>query len=183
MGGYGTGSMGVGSGTGGYYGGSYGYSSSYMTPYSAKSAMISMAAINFLVSLGFLVGSFSRSPAMRGRRFYLTVLVCDVVLAVLQGIIDIVFVIGVNPMSQSSQSMLYNPMLMMCQNMQGSPSLSGSVGAGFPGGFPMYNQYLQHYCYMDPEEVGQSFTSMPFVIIGTVKHFFFLWFYTPEVWI
>lgn len=152
MGGYGTGSMGVGSGTGGYYGGSYGYSSSYMTPYSAKSAMISMAAINFLVSLGFLVGSFSRSPAMRGRRFYLTVLVCDVVLAVLQGIIDIVFVIGVNPMSQSSQSMLYNPMLMMCQNMQGSPSLSGSVGAGFPGGFPMYNQYLQHYCYMDPEE-------------------------------
>nr|XP_046213713.1 uncharacterized protein LOC124040681 [Oncorhynchus gorbuscha] len=152
MGGYGTGSMGIGSGTGGYYGGSYGYSSSYMTPYSAKSAMISMAAINFLVSLGFLVGSFSRSPAMRGRRFYLTVLVCDVVLAVLQGIIDIVFVIGVNPMSQSSQSMLYNPMLMMCQNMQGSPSLSGSVGAGFPGGFPMYNQYLQHYCYMDPEE-------------------------------
>ncbi|CAB1317741.1 unnamed protein product, partial [Coregonus sp. 'balchen'] len=126
MRGYGTGSMGIGSG---YYGGSYGYSSSYMTPYSAKSAMISMAAINFLVSLGFLVGSFSRSPAMRGRRFYLTVLVCDVVLAVLQGIIDIVFVIGVNPMSQSSQSMLYNPMLMMCQNMQGSPSLSGSAVA------------------------------------------------------
>lgn len=56
-------------------------------------------------------------------------------------------------MSQSSQSMLYNPMLMMCQNIQGSPSLSGSVGAGFPGGFPMYNQYLHHYCYMDPEEV------------------------------
>lgn len=61
--------------------------------------------------------------------------------------------IGVNPMSQSSQSMLYNPMLMMCQNIQGSPSLSGSVGAGFPGGFLLYNQYLHHYCYMDPEEV------------------------------
>lgn len=56
-------------------------------------------------------------------------------------------------MSQSSQSMLYNPMLMMCQNIQGTPSISGSVGAGFPGGFPMYNQYLHHYCYMDPEEV------------------------------
>ena len=63
--------------------------------------------------------------------------------------------IGVNPMSQSSQSMLYNPMLMMCQNIQGSPSLSGSVGAGFPGGFPMYNQYLHHYCYMDPEEASR----------------------------
>lgn len=71
-----------------------------------------------------------------------------------QGIIDIIFVIGVNPMSQSSQSMLYNPMLRMCQNIQGTPSLSGSVGAGFPGGFPLYNQYLYHYCFMDPEEVG-----------------------------
>nr|XP_020471833.1 occludin-like [Monopterus albus]XP_020471835.1 occludin-like [Monopterus albus] len=136
----------------GYYGGSYGYSSSYMTPLSAKAALISMAAINFLVSMGFLVGGFSRSRFTRRCSFYLTVLVCDIILAVLQGIIDIIFVIGVNPMAQSSQSMLYNPMLMMCQNIQGSPSLSGSVGAGFPGGFPMYNQYLHHYCYMDPEE-------------------------------
>uniref|UniRef100_A0A8C2ZQX5 Zgc:154006 n=1 Tax=Cyclopterus lumpus TaxID=8103 RepID=A0A8C2ZQX5_CYCLU len=153
-GGYGVGATGAVAGMeSGYYGGSYGYGGSYMTPQSAKSAMISMAAINFLVSLGFLVGSFSRSRIMRGCRFYLTVFICDIILAVLQGIIDIIFVIGVNPMSQSSQSMLYNPMLMMCQNIQGSPSLSGSVGAGFPGGFPMYNQYLHHYCYMDPEEV------------------------------
>ncbi|XP_041847390.1 uncharacterized protein LOC121643869 [Melanotaenia boesemani] len=152
-GGYGVGDAGSVGGLGsGYYGGSYGYSSSYMTPQSAKAAMISMASINFLVSLGFLVGSFSRSRIMRGCRFYLTVFICDLILAVLQGIIDIIFVIGVNPMSQSSQSMLYNPMLMMCQNFQGKPSLSGSVGAGFPGGFPMYNQYLHHYCYMDPEE-------------------------------
>lgn len=75
---------------------------------------------------------------------------------VLKVIVDIVFVIGVNPLSQSSQSALYNPMLMMCQSFQGNPSLSGSVGAGFPAGFPMYNRYLQHYCYMDPEEVGPS---------------------------
>ncbi|XP_073346722.1 uncharacterized protein [Pagrus major] len=158
MNGFGYGGYGVGVGGGatgaefGYYGGSYGYSSSYMTPQSAKAAMISMAAINFLLSLGFLVASFSRSRLMRGCTFYLTVFICDIILAVLQGIIDIIFVIGVNPMSQSSQSMLYNPMLMMCQNIQGSPSLSGSVGAGFPGGFPLYNQYLHHYCYMDPEE-------------------------------
>ncbi|KAM8849645.1 occludin isoform 1-T3 [Spinachia spinachia] len=158
MNGFGYGGYGVGATGGiagmesGYYGGSYGYGGSYMTPQSAKSAMISMAAINFLVSLGFLVGSFSRARIMRGCKFYLTVFVCDIILAALQGIIDIIFVIGVNPMSQSSQSMLYNPMLMMCQNIQGSPSLSGSVGAGFPGGFPMYNQYLHHYCYMDPEE-------------------------------
>ncbi|XP_053186551.1 uncharacterized protein LOC128369523 [Scomber japonicus] len=154
-GGYGLGATadGVQGSMSGYYGGSYGYSSSYMTPQSAKSAMISMASINFLVSLGFLVGSFSRSPVMRGCRFYLTVFISNIILAVLQGIIDIIYVIGVNPMSQSSQSMLYNPMLMMCQNMQGNPSLSGSAGfPGFPGGLPMYNQYLHHYCYMDPEE-------------------------------
>lgn len=54
----------------------------------------------------------------------------------------------------SSQGTLYNPVLMMCQSMQGKPSLSGSLGAGFPGEFPMYNQYLYHYCYMDPQEVS-----------------------------
>ncbi|XP_054623127.1 occludin isoform X2 [Dunckerocampus dactyliophorus] len=151
--GYGAGAPGSVPGAGqGYYGGSYGYGSSYMTPQSAKAAMISMAAINFLISLGFLVGSFSRSRAMRGCTFYLAVFICDIILAVLQGIIDIIFVIGVNPMSQSSQSMLYNPMLMMCQNIPDRPSLSGGAGAGFPGGFPMYSQYLYHYCYMDPEE-------------------------------
>lgn len=66
--------------------------------------------------------------------------------------------------------MLYNPMLMMCQNIQGSPSLSGSVGAGFPGGFPMYNQYLQHYCYMDPEEVSWSVLSYV-ILFYSILHY------------
>lgn len=81
-GGYGAGAIGGVAGT--QYGSSYGYVNSYMTPYSAKSAMISMAAINFLVSLGLLVGSFSRSRVMRGCTFYLTVFICDIILAVLQ---------------------------------------------------------------------------------------------------
>lgn len=71
-----------------------------------------------------------------------------------KGIIDIIFAIGVNPMAQSSQSMLYNPLLMKCKTSQAGPSLSASLGAGFPAGFPMYNQHLYHYCYMDPEEAG-----------------------------
>lgn len=82
--------------------------------------------------------------------------------------------IGVNPMSQSSQSMLYNPMLMMCQNMQGNPSLSGSAGfPGFPGGLPMYNQYLHHYCYMDPEEVS--------ILFYFTKYFYFSIFYANNL--
>ncbi|XP_056598751.1 occludin isoform X2 [Triplophysa dalaica] len=142
-------STGVGSG---YYGGTYGYQSSYMTPYSAKSAMISMAAINFVISLTILVFSFSKIRCIRGKTFYLTVLVVDVVLAVLQCIIDIIFVIGVNPTSQSSQSVLYNPVLMMCQTSLGTPSISAGVGTGFPGAYPSFNRYLYHYCFMDPEE-------------------------------
>lgn len=181
-GGYGAGAVGADPG---YY--SYGYASSYMTPQSAKAAIISVTAVNFLVSLGFLVGSFSQTRLTRGCRFYLSIFVCDIILAVLQVslstgrtcssmadlrpslmaaprlscdlkvIMDIIFVIGVNPMSQSSQSALYNPMLMMCQSIQSKPSLSGSLGAGFPAGFPMYNRYLYHYCYMDPEEVRLLF--------------------------
>ncbi|XP_049603141.1 uncharacterized protein zgc:154006 [Syngnathus scovelli] len=165
----------------GYYGGSYGYSSSYMTPQSAKAAMISMAAIDFLVSLGFLVGGFSRSRAMRGSSFYLTVFICDTILAVLQGIIDIIFVIGVNPMSQSSQSMLYNPILMMCQNIPDRPSISGSIGAGFPGGFPMYNQYLYHYCFMDPEEAVALALGL-MVVLGLSLAAFYSWKTRSKIW-
>lgn len=76
-----------------------------------------------------------------------------------KGIMDIIFAIGVNPMAQSSQSLLYNPLLMKCRSSQGVPSLSASLGAGFPAGFPMYNQHLHHYCYMDPEEAGGLLSS------------------------
>ena len=66
-----------------------------------------------------------------------------------QGIITIVYIVGVNPMAQGSSSMMYNPMLMMCQNLyQTSYSQMGGVG-----GFPIYNQYLYHYCFVDPQEV------------------------------
>lgn len=70
-------------------------------------------------------------------------------LCILQGIINIVYIVGVNPMAQGSSSMMYNPMLMMCQNLyQTSYSQMGGVG-----GFPIYNQYLYHYCFVDPQEV------------------------------
>ncbi|XP_077580194.1 occludin-like [Stigmatopora nigra] len=175
---------GIGSGTGsgqGYYGGSYGYSSSYMTPQSAKAAMISMASINFVVFLGFLVGSFSRSRAMRGSTLYLTFFICDTILAILQAIIDIIFVIGVNPMSQSSQSMLYNPILMMCQNIPDRPSFSGSVGSGFPGGFPMYNQLLYHYCFMDPEE-AVAFALGLMVVLALSFAAYYSWKTRSKIW-
>lgn len=107
-GGYSVGASGGFAGTElGYYGSSYGYSSSYMTPLSAKAAMISMAAINFLVSLGFLVGSFSRSRAMRGCRFYLTVFICDIILAILQvSLTKYKMRVGMSPVHKSRRDAL-----------------------------------------------------------------------------
>lgn len=75
----------------GFYGSVYRYSSTYisysnthLTPLTAKVAMISMTGVSFLFSLSFLAGSYSRSKSTRGCRFYFTVFVCDIILAVLQ---------------------------------------------------------------------------------------------------
>uniref|UniRef100_A0A8C6UY54 Occludin n=1 Tax=Neogobius melanostomus TaxID=47308 RepID=A0A8C6UY54_9GOBI len=139
--GYGGGYSGGGYGSGyGSYGGGYGnygsYGGSYVSPYSAKTAMIAMAAINFIGSLVFFITSFSKSLHKHNLS------------PCLQGIISIVYIVGVNPMAQGSSSMMYNPMLMMCQNLyQTSYSQMGGVG-----GFPIYNQYLYHYCFVDPQE-------------------------------
>lgn len=153
-GGYGYGgSYGYGSG----YGSGYGYYSSYPTPYSAKTSMIAMAAINFIAALGFFVACFSKSSTFRSRKFYLVVLVVSAILAFIQGIINIVYIVGVNPMAQSSSSMYYNPMLMMCQNLYST----GVSNMGGVGGFGVYNQYLYHYCYVDPQEV--QYRSFSFV--------------------
>ncbi|XP_016341712.1 occludin-like [Sinocyclocheilus anshuiensis] len=174
----GSGGYGMGSG---YYGGTYGYQRSYMTPYSAKSAMISMAALNFVVSLAILVVSFSKTWCVHGKTFYLTVLVVDVVLAILQCIIDIIFVIGVNPMAQSSQSIMYNPILMMCQTSLGTPSISAGVGAGFPGAYPSFNRYLYHYCFMDPEEAVALVCGL-FVMIALAVAAYFAYKTRSKIW-
>ncbi|XP_008282988.1 occludin [Stegastes partitus] len=145
--GYSGGSYGAGYGGYGSYGNYYG-SGSYISPYSAKTAMISMAAINFIGALAFFIASFSKTPIVRTRKFFLALLITSIIMAVLQGIISIVYIVGVNPMAQSSSSMMYNPMLMMCQSLyQTHYSQMGGVG-----GFPMYNQYLYHYCFVDPQE-------------------------------
>lgn len=98
--GYGAGGGYYGSGLGyggGYSGGSYGsgyggyggygngnYYGSYVSPYSAKTAMIAMAAINFVVSLGFFISSFSKSPMFRSRKFFLAVLITCIIVGLLQ---------------------------------------------------------------------------------------------------
>lgn len=93
----------------GFYGSVYSYSSTYisyshtyLTPLTAKVTMISMTGVTFLVSLGFLAGSFSRSKSTRGCRFYFTVFICDVILAVLQvSLTEYKMMVGMSPVDQS----------------------------------------------------------------------------------
>ncbi|KAM8875651.1 occludin [Spinachia spinachia] len=143
--GSGYGSYGSYGGYGGGYGNSYG---SYVSPYSAKTTMIAMAAISFIGALVFFIATFSKSDTVHSRKFFLAVMIVSIIMAALQGIISIVYIVGVNPMAQGTSSMMYNPMLMMCQNLyQTTYSQMGGVG-----GFPIYNQYLYHYCFVDPQE-------------------------------
>uniref|UniRef100_H3ASJ4 Occludin n=1 Tax=Latimeria chalumnae TaxID=7897 RepID=H3ASJ4_LATCH len=149
--GYGYGGGG-GGGLGGYYP-SYGYGSSYgsgygydnynrgTNPAAAKGFMIAMAAICFFVALGVFVSSVTKSEGSRTRKFYLIVLIVSGILAGLELIGTIVYIMGVNPMAQSSGSMYYNQVRMLCNQFY-SPMTSGAF----------VNQYLYHYCVVDPQE-------------------------------
>ncbi|XP_054645351.1 occludin [Dunckerocampus dactyliophorus] len=166
--GYGLGSYGTGYGGYGSYGGYGNYYGSYISPYSAKTAMIAMAAINFLGSLAFFIASFSKSTTIRSRKYFLALLIASVIMAVLQGIINIVYIVGVNPNAQGSSNMMYNPMLMMCQSLY----QTGYSQMGGVGGFPLHNPYLYHYCYVDPQEGVAMVCGFLIVIALAVAAFF-----------
>ncbi|XP_069009351.1 occludin [Embiotoca jacksoni] len=179
--GYGSGYTGGNYGSGfGNYGGYGGYGNnygSYVSPYSAKTAMIAMAAINFVGALAFFIASFSKSNTVRSRKFFLALLISSIILAILQAIINIVYIVGVNPMAQGSSSMMYNPMLMMCQSLyQTSYSQMGGVG-----GFPMYNQYLYHYCFVDPQE-GVAMVCGFLVVVALGVAAFFAYKTRGKIW-
>lgn len=86
--GYMGGSYGSGYGSGYGYGGGYGgygnYYGNYVSPYSAKTAMIAMAAINFIGALSFFIASFSKSNVVRSRKFFLALLIGSILMAILQ---------------------------------------------------------------------------------------------------
>ncbi|KAK1152542.1 occludin-like [Acipenser oxyrinchus oxyrinchus] len=137
-GGYGGGYSGGYGGYGGGYSGGYGGYGASTSPQAAKGFMIAMAAITFIEALAVFVVIVSKSQSSRGRRFYLLVMVFSGLLAGLELIATIVFIVGVNPMAQSSTSMYYSQVMMMCQSVYNSGTL--------------VNQYLYHYCVVDPQE-------------------------------
>uniref|UniRef100_A0A4X2KVS8 Occludin n=1 Tax=Vombatus ursinus TaxID=29139 RepID=A0A4X2KVS8_VOMUR len=148
--GSGSGLLGYGGGLGSYYNGYYGgyggyggYYGGLTNPRAATGFMIAMAVLCFLVTLGLVIAGLSKASSARSRRFYLLVTVLSGLLAFVMLIASIVYVVGVNPragLGSSSGSLYYNQMLILCNQMM-SPVAGGIV-----------NQYLYHYCMVDPQE-------------------------------
>ncbi|XP_041060597.1 occludin isoform X3 [Carcharodon carcharias] len=128
-----------GVGSGSYYPGMGGYGS-HTDPRAASGFMIAMAAISFIVVLAFFIASVSKSQSSRSRKFYLLLLIFSAILGGLELIASIVYIMGVNPTAGSGGSMYYSQIRMMCNQFY-----SG-------GGMMMANQYLYHYCVVDPQE-------------------------------
>ncbi|XP_069072744.1 occludin-like isoform X2 [Pleurodeles waltl] len=147
----GMGSMGGYYGSSGYYGGGYyggsmggmGYGYNGMTnPQAASGFMMAMAVVCFVAILALFVMSVTKSDGSRSRKFYLIVIIVSAILAFLEAIASIVYIVGVNPRAQMTGSLYYSQMMMMCNQIY-SPV----------GGVGLMNQYLYHYCMVDPQEV------------------------------
>lgn len=150
--GYGGGAYGGGSfGAGTYYGNNYGAGTNYgyaglggnyNDPRKGKGFMIAMAAITFIVALAVFIIIVSHQSLSESRKFYLAVIIICAILALLMLIATIVYLVAVNPMAQSSGSMYGSQIAGLCAQYQ-RPQVSGTF----------VNQYLYHYCVVEPQEV------------------------------
>uniref|UniRef100_A0A8C5L0Y1 Occludin n=1 Tax=Jaculus jaculus TaxID=51337 RepID=A0A8C5L0Y1_JACJA len=131
---------GYGSSYGFGYGYGYGYGG-YTDPRAAKGFMLAMAAFCFIASLVIFVTSVVRSGMSRTRRYYLTVIIVSAVLGIMVFIATIVYIMGVNPTSQTSGSIYGSQIYALCNQFY------------TPAGTGLYvDQYLYHYCVVDPQE-------------------------------
>ncbi|KAJ8262958.1 hypothetical protein COCON_G00154150 [Conger conger] len=134
------GSGGIGSGYGAGYGGIGG---NYTNPKAGKGFLIAIAAISFIAVLVIFILVVSRQNISRSRRFYLAVIIICAILALLMLIATIVYLVAVNPTAQSSGSVYYNQVVALCSQFQNQ----GPQPTGI-----FINQYLYHYCVVEPQE-------------------------------
>ncbi|XP_063147106.1 occludin-like [Candoia aspera] len=151
---------GYGGGLGGYYGGyGMGYYGGMTNPRSASGFMIAMSVLCFIALLALAITSLTKSRGARSRRFYLVAIVVCALLAFLMLIASIVYIMGVNPQAQMSGSYYNaNPMLALCNQVY----TSGAV----------FNQYLYHYCMVDPQEAVAIVCGFLLVILLCINCFF-----------
>lgn len=136
-GGYGS-SYGGGVGGGSYYGGAQ------MDPKAGKGFIIAIAAITFIAVLIIFVLVVSRQSSARSSKFYLATIIIAAILAFLMIIATIVYLVAVNPTAQSTGSIYYNQIRQLCAQYQTQTQAQGIF----------LNQYLYHYCVVEPQEVG-----------------------------
>lgn len=130
-------------GSGGAYGGYGGYGSDmYMDPKSGKGFIIAIAGITFITVLVVFVLVVSRQSSAKSPVFYLVSVIICAILAFLMLIASIVYLVAVNPMAQSSGSMMYNQIIQLCAQYQNQNQAQGIF----------LNQYLYHYCVVEPQE-------------------------------
>ncbi|KAJ6652816.1 hypothetical protein lerEdw1_010596 [Lerista edwardsae] len=158
MGGYYGSGYGGGMGYYGGYGGYGGYYGGVTNPRAANSFMIAMSVLCFIALLVLVIVSLTKSSGSRSRRFYLVVIIVCALLAFVMLIASIVYIMGVNPRAQMSSSYYYNPMLTMCNQIY-------STGT-------YINQYLYHYCIVDPQEAIAIVCGFLLVILLCVICFF-----------
>lgn len=159
---YGTGLLGGGlgypysSGFGSYgsgyaYGYGYGYGyGGYTDPRAAKGFLLAMVAFCFIAALVIFVTSVIRSDISRTRRYYLTVIILSAILGIMMFIATIVYIMGVNPTAQASGSIYSSQIYAICNQFY----TSATTGL-------YMDQYLYHYCVVDPQEVWVVFVLAP----------------------
>lgn len=127
---------------GGSYGGSYG-GNTRMDPKAGKGFIIAMAAITFIAVLVIFVLVISRQKTARSPKFYLATIIICAILAFLMIIATIVYLVAVNPTAQSTGSVYYSQVVQLCAQYQNQNQAQGIF----------LNQYLYHYCVVEPQEV------------------------------
>lgn len=143
---------------GGYPGTNYGYGfgGNYNDPRKGKGFMIAMAAITFIVGLAVFIIIVSHQSLSESRKFYLAVIIICAILALLMLIATIVYLVAVNPTAQSSGSVYGSTIAGLCAQYQ-QPQPSGVL----------VNQYLYHYCVVEPQEVTSLTFSFPVPFLFT----------------
>lgn len=157
------GTYGGGGSFGGSYGGgigsgssSYGYGESQMNPKAGKGFIIAIAAITFIAVLIIFVLVISRQNAAKSTKFYLAAIIVCAILAFLMIIATIVYLVAVNPTAQSTGSVYYSQILQLCAQYQNQDQAQGIF----------LNQYLYHYCVVEPQEVWYVFIFYMFFHYG-----------------
>lgn len=139
-GGYGGTSFGGGFGGGQF---AYGILGSQNDPRQAKAFMITMAIITFLSVMAIFIMLVSHQHWAQSRKFFLIVIIVTAILALFMLVATIVYLVAINPMAQASGSVQYYQVQSLCAQYQGYQPTE-----------LMVNQYLYHYCVVDPQEVS-----------------------------